>query len=57
MRCFGKQMTAQMLDKLRESEVKAVVVQTQEENKASRRILEVNGLALNGDDYFLELER
>lgn len=52
-RGFGKQMTAVMLDKLREIGAKKVIIEPERENIASSRTLEANGFVFTGKTYIL----
>ena len=52
---FGTEMIAQLLDMLRKSGAKTVIVEPEKENGASNRALEKSGFVWNGPAYHFEL--
>jgi RimJ/RimL family protein N-acetyltransferase len=56
-RGFGKAIVIQLLEKLRETTAKTIIVQPEKENTASCRLLESCGFQYNGDVYALELNK
>jgi RimJ/RimL family protein N-acetyltransferase len=55
-RGLGKGMILQMLDKLRRTGAKTILVQPEEKNIVSCRVLESCGFQYNGEDYVMNLE-
>jgi L-amino acid N-acyltransferase YncA len=56
-RGFGKAILLKLLEKLRETTAKTIIVQPEKENTASCRLLESCGFQYVGDVYILELEK
>jgi predicted acetyltransferase len=54
-RGYGKEKLAQMLEMLRKTGAKTVIVEPERDNTASNHALEANGFMWSGHDYHLEL--